>query len=451
MTPPRPTLPLAAWVPPASRVRHPVARRPLLGVEPLRAALVLLMVVTISRVHLHIAAIGQLRPALVLSAFAVLWAILDPRALDLRGLFRYRPAQLILGLAIMASLSAVFGIAPGRSVRYLFDEYATVLFFAFFLIAVIRSGRDLRLFVWAYVASAAILVWMSLWVFNLREVRSSGVERLASLYTYDANDLGCVLMIGLVLALLTFQSSGRWGKLFSAAVLVGSGAAIARTGSRGAFLGLIAVGLALLLALTHVSFAKRLGFVAIVVVAVVVAAPPGYWNQIETLRNPGEDYNWRAQEGRKQVWQRGMGYMLRYPFFGVGINNFPRAEGTISGKEWTQRRSQSVRWTAAHNSFVQVGAELGVPGLLLWSGLVIGGIVGPLRLRRRLPPGWARGDPDEAFLYQATLYLPIAVVGFAATAFFLSFAYMDPLYVLAALGTGLYAAIDRRLRGAGAG
>ncbi len=234
-------------------------------------------------------------------------------------------------------------------------------------------------------------------------------------------------------------------------MLVGIGAAIARTGSRGAFVGLIAVAVALFLAVTRVSLVKRLAFVTTIVVALAVAAPPGYWDQIDTIMSPKTDYNWQDENGRMQVWQRGIGYMLRYPLFGVGINNFPRAEGTISEKVDQWDSSRGVRWTAPHNSFVQAGAELGVPGLLLWSGLVGVGIAGPLRLRRRLPPHWVRGDAEQRFLCQATLYLPVAVIGFATTAMFLSFAYLDPIYVLGALVTGLYASVNRRLRREGGG
>src|SRR5256886_14550022 len=80
--------------------------------------------------------------------------------------------------------------------------------------------------------------------------------------------------------------------------------------------------------------------------------------------------------------------MLDYPAFGIGINNFERAEGTISDKARRSFAGDPIRWVAPHNSFVQVGAELGLPGLILWSSLIVGGIVGMSRLRRRLPPAW---------------------------------------------------------------
>ncbi len=436
--------PAAGWVAPAaSRPLPRTVRRPFLGTDLLRVSLILLMVVAISRVHQHFELIARLRPAFVLTACATLWAILDPRALDLRGLLRHWPAKVMLSLGIFTSVAAVFGISAGRSAQYL-PSYWKVLIFAFFVIAVLKTTRDLRLFVWAYVGSAAVLVWMALWVFNVRE--AGLVERLDKMYTYDSNDVGCVLVAGLPLVLLTFQTAARWGKLCSAAVLVGIGAAIARTGSRGAFVGLVAVALTLVLLLVRVPFLKRIGLVAPVVIALALGAPPGYWDQIDTLKHPKTDYNWRSEEGRLQVWTRGIGYMLRYPLSGVGINNFGRAEGTLSDKGKSYSFGRGVRWTAPHNSFVQAGAELGVPGLLLWSSLVVGGVAGPLRLRRRLPAAWLHGDAEERFLYQATLYLPVAMVGFAATAFFVSLAYMDPIYLLAAFVAGLYSSAERRLR-----
>src|SRR5204863_417492 len=83
------------------------------------------------------------------------------------------------------------------------------------------------------------------------------------------------------------------------------------------------------------------------------------------------DYNWQSQEGRREIWFRGLGYMLDHPLVGIGINNFERAEGTISDKARRSFAGDPIRWTAPHNSFVQVGAELGFPGLILWSSLII--------------------------------------------------------------------------------
>jgi O-antigen ligase len=209
---------------------------------------------------------------------------------------------------------------------------------------------------------------------------------------------------------------------------------------------LVATLVALLVLAKRVSIVSRLAVVVVVVTGLVVASPAGYWEQMESILHPTDDYNWNVPGGRKQVWLRGLGYMKAYPLFGVGIGNFPRAEGTISerARSWAPG-DPGIKWTAPHNSYVEAGAELGIPGLVLWTSLVLGGIVAMRRLRRRLPKSWASGTPDERLLFFATTYLPVSLVGFGVSAAFVSFAFLDPIYVLAALMTGTYVCVGRRL------
>ena len=421
-----------------------------LALDPYRAIVSVITILTISRTHSHFPAIARLRPVLVLFVLALMVAVSAPRLVTLKSPFRTWPPQVVAALGILACISAPFGISFGGAAKYIVTTYASVLLYAFLLFIGIRRARELYTFLWAFVVSMALLVWQSLAVFRLSTVPGTTVERLGQLYTYDSNDLGCVLIVGLVLTVLALLTAGKKGKVVGAALLVGIGVALARTGSRGAFVGLIGTGCALLLSLRQVSAVKRLGFVAVVVAGLVVAAPPGYWGNVGTVLHPTQDYNWDSPEGRREIWRRGIGYMVDYPVFGIGISNFQRAEGTISDKAKRRFAGTPVRWTAPHNSFIEVGAEMGIPGLILWSSLIIGGIVGMARLRRRLPPAWLHGDPEERFLYLATIGLPLALVGFAITAFFLSFAYLDLVYVLAAFVAGVYVAVGEKMRRAGA-
>lgn len=419
------------------------ALRPALAADPYRIALFALLVISLSRIHQHFGALQPLRPALLLAGFTFAAAFLNPSSLNLRDLLRTWPAKVMVALGVVACLSVPFALSLGRAAMFIVENYSKVLLLAFLLIAAIRGVRDFVLFIWAGVVSAGILVWMALFVFELANY--GNIARLGGLYTYDANDLGLVLLSMLPLALLTFQTSSRWGKLASALVVIGIGVALAKSGSRGAFVGLVATMAYLLLMLKSVPATKRIGFVVAVGLGVAVAAPTGYWEQMQTITNPTEDYNWSTTNGRVEVAKRGFSYMLRNPVFGVGIDNFPLAEATISEKAMRHIPGTGLRWTAAHNSYVQVGAELGIAGLILWSSLIFGGIVSVNRLRRRLPREWREGDAEERFLYLATIYLPVAFVGFAVPAVFVSFAYLDPIYYLAALVVGLFVSVERKL------
>ncbi len=301
-------------------------------------------------------------------------------------------------------------------------------------------------------AATALLVWLSLFVFGMSKAGPDGIMRISGGYKYDANDLCVVVLVGLALCLLTFQTSKVTGKLFSLLVLVGIGMTIAKSGSRGGFVGLAAEGLALLICLHTVPLVKRVAFIAVVIAGLFLSAPPGYWNQMSSILSPKKDYNWDSYGGRRKVAKRGIGYMMMYPVFGIGTNNFPMAEGTISERAKQFRPGDpGIRWMAPHNSYLEAGAEMGIPGGLLWAGLVLGGIVAMYRLSRRLPRSWLHGDTEERFLYQAAMYLPVGITGFAFSAFFVSFTYLDPVYILAALMVGVYLSVDRKLRESPAG
>jgi O-antigen ligase len=201
------------------------------------------------------------------------------------------------------------------------------------------------------------------------------------------------------------------------------------------------VGAAALILLNTVSLTRRIGMMIAVIVALAFGAAPGYWKQMRTVLQPKGDYNYSTLYGRKALAERGIGYMIKYPMFGLGMNNFARAECTISPHLETLNRNGPIRCRVPHNSYVEAGAELGVPGLFAWVSLVIGVIIGLLRLRGRLPRSWRRGTEAERFMYGATTFFPLAMVGFAVTAFFVTFAWLDPLYIIAAFTTGLYVAL----------
>jgi O-antigen ligase len=414
--------------------------------DPLRVLLFVLTIVTVSRVHQHYPLLMKLRPALLLVIAATGYAYLNPRYLTRANVLALWPMRLVAVLGVLACCSAVFGISLGRTASFILDTYVKVLAYAFLLAVSIRHVRDLFTFVWAYVISCGILAFFSLFVFGIARSSNSDFARLSNLYMYDANDIGVIMMVGLPLTLLLLVSmrGSRRGRGLLLLILLGISATIARSGSRGGFLGFIAVGAAALILVNSVSVTRRIGMMVAVVVALVFGAAPGYWKQMSTVLQPKDDYNYSTLYGRKALAERGIGYMTKYPLFGLGMNNFSRAECTISPQLDTLSRSGPIRCRAPHNSYVEAGAELGFPGLLTWFSLVVGVIVTLLRLRGRLPRSWRRGTEAERFLYGATTFFPVAMIGFAVTAFFVTFAWLDPLYIIAAFTTGLYVAISEQ-------
>jgi O-antigen ligase len=263
---------------------------------------------------------------------------------------------------------------------------------------------------------------------------------------YDSNDIGMLLLMGLPLGFLFLFNSGIIGRIISVTVILGVPATIALTGSRGALVGLAVVGPFLFIALARVNILMRLGSIAVIIAALNWAAPAGYWEQMETILNPSEDYNIAdTNYGRVALAKRGVGYMYDRPIFGVGINNFARAEGTISSIARTAMAGAQIQWIAPHNTYVQVGAEIGFFGLLAWLTLLASGTLGLLWLRRRIPKSWEHVNAERRFLRDACLFVPLSVLGFAATSFFLSHAYTAPFYFLLVFIAGTHMLVRREL------
>jgi O-antigen ligase len=233
---------------------------------------------------------------------------------------------------------------------------------------------------------------------------------------------------------LFFAHSGRrlMTRIFAAIALVLLTVAFVYSGSRGGFLAILAMGAFVVIRYTAIAVRWRVSAFVLVALVFLAVASGEYWRQMGTIGSDA-DYNQTEESGRLQIWSRGIGYMLDNPLLGVGANNFSVAEGTLSPLAQRQQFGVGVRWNAAHNTFVQIGAELGIPGLLIFVallGTVFAALRGSKRQRRRNPA--FRGRALE--LRQA---LMASLIGFVVGAFFLSLAYHEMLYTLIALAVGM--------------
>ncbi len=397
-----------------------------------------LVFITISRIHQFLP-IGALHPAMVLVFLAALYTLMNPSSLN-RSAMKSWSAKIMIALGLMACLSVPFGISIGGAGSFVLFEYSKVIILGLLVLLAMRDARDLAFLTWGYVVACGMLAVLA--------VLFIGISKHQGLAGYDANDVSLVVLVGLPLSLMMFQASTGTRKLISLAVVIGIAATLAMSRSRGGFVGLVVVGATLLVVLKRVPLWKRIAFVVVLGGGLVLTAPGNYWETMQTMLHPTQDYNWSSSYGRKEVYSRGLGYMASHPFTGLGAGNFGRAEGTLSNvvSKYNDTQRGQIKWSAAHNSFIQAGAEMGYPGLILFCILVFGGLWRTIRLRRRLPPSWAEGDAEERFLYYAALYLPVSFVAFASAGFFLSFAYRDPIYLLAAFVGGLYISVDARVR-----
>ncbi len=166
----------------------------------------------------------------------------------------------------------------------------------------------------------------------------------------NPNDLAICLNMLLPLAVvLGLMSSGIRRIIFLGGALV-MFAGIVCTYSRGGFLGLI---FSLGFMVWKLSHRKRVRTMALVIVSVAVLLPvlPGsYGKRIMTIFESDSDTTGSSHE-RKEILMDSISRTMERPIIGVGVGNFA---------------IHSLHGMVAHNSYVEIAAELGIFGLLAY-------------------------------------------------------------------------------------
>ena len=120
--------------------------------------------------------------------------------------------------------------------------------------------------------------------------------------------------------------------------------------------------------------------------------------------------------------------MDRVDFWGQA--NWVFKKNLLFGVGYGMFRDYISKARAAHNAFVLCYTELGVFGYVFWYGLLQVGVVGTYRARIAL----ARAEtPDQVYLKKFCGLSLAAMGGFAASSYFLSRAFVFPLFFLFAI------------------
>lgn len=247
---------------------------------------------------------------------------------------------------------------------------------------------------------------------------SDGRMRITVGETYDSNDLAMAVVMTIPFTVYWFWKRGGFTKLFAIACCGLAMVVVMRTGSRG---GMLALGIVMLY---QILFVKELGMLLRGVLAAGILVGAAAATQTTTfellvLALQGKDYNATASEGRLETWKRGVMYAVTHPLFGVGVNCFDTAEGVISHKK---------KWSAAHNSFIQIAAEAGIPTFIFWTLMLVSTFKELKRQRRVLGP-WKDLVEVKRLLMMGSM-LRCSMIAFMVSGFFLSMGYFVLLYLL---------------------
>jgi O-antigen ligase len=390
--------------------------------DPLLVCVAVYTLAAVGRAHQLFPVFQALHPAVLAGGLAILLFAFDRRPERRMAPLFIAPTRVLIAFCAWMVLSVPWALVVSNSFDLVVNNFLKTFVMFFVVAGAVRGPRDLERLLWVYFLSATMYAAVTITRFD---AGGAGGWRLGDLYYYDANDFATFALTAMPFGLYGLRT-GRTAlaRGCAAAGLLLLLLAFVRTGSRGGFVALMVMGGYLIVRFTAVRLQWRLAAAGAIVVVALGAASAEYWERMGTILSD-DDYNRTDESGRLQIWQRGLGYMLSFPVFGVGPNNFGTAEGTLSELAQRQQYGVGVRWNAPHNSFVQVAAELGIVGLALFLALFVTAFKA-LRIagaRRRTP----RGEP--ALLSQT---LAASLLGFAAGAFFLTLAYSEMLFMLLA-------------------
>jgi O-antigen ligase len=386
-------------------------------------------------------ALAVTRPAILVLGACIVAAVLRPHAAsDVRRLRSPVLAYLALLLAVAAA-GAPFSLDPGDSMNFVVLTLIPTALIAAFTTFGARTLEDIE---WLMLATLIGAVGYTLLMYFTKPLDEFG--RWMPLVHYNPNGLA-LLLVGLVPATFYFMRPGERPvrRRFAAAAFVLFTVMLARTTSRGGFLG-FGVVLAYLLATYRVLPRRLRMWGALGGVLLLAAGGPRYWERLRTMLEPSRDYNWSGAEytGRGELWRRGIGYVKRRPLVGLGANRFLTAERELSAV--ARRRMMAgrpVQALVAHNSYIHIAAELGLPGLVAFLALLVRTARTLISVRRYAGPETRLG----AFAH----VLLASLLGYAVCGFFQSAAYFAFFYLLLGLAaaTGALAVAERRPRARG--
>lgn len=225
----------------------------------------------------------------------------------------------------------------------------------------------------------------------------------------NPNDLATSLdlLIPLAVALaLTRKGLARAAYFFCAAILA---LGVILTFSRGGFLGMVAMAGLLLWKVGRRNKAMTALAVCTVVMVFLIAMPVGYSSRITSIFDTESDPTGSSQ-ARKELLERAASVAANHLIIGVGMGNY-----TI----------YSIHDQRAHNSFLEISAELGVAGLVAY--LVM--LFAPLRSLRRIErENLAENRRGRQEMYYLVAAVQASLVAYLVCSCFGSIQYLWFLY-----------------------
>jgi O-antigen ligase len=305
-------------------------------------------------------------------------------------------------------------------------ELAKLWLIVFVAANALRTRAQIRFFVIFFLACFALYPLRGA-LFNYHFAGYSlGGRALWNFIFSNPNYLAAItlLQLSMVVGLLVTERKKSWVWLTALAGVVLLPLVILMTQSRGGF---IALSVFALLMLAHRR--RRPGVLlatATLAVAVAMIAPSGVWTRVGGLSKVTNTTELQAADSvgsakqRYEVWKVAVKVIGDQPLVGVGVGAYPLAHALYAGDE---EFDGTVRGSFdTHSTPLNILAETGVPGLLLFLTLLLAPVWKAERIRRAC-------QTTLPHVSMQLLYLEFGLAAFVAAGIFASLAHLSFLYI----------------------
>ncbi|RLU05054.1 polymerase [Pseudomonas prosekii] len=250
-------------------------------------------------------------------------------------------------------------------------------------------GRELNLDLFARLATLSVTATCALAMFSSKyqdQGRAAGLLE-------DPNAFAMLIAFAVPLALLlVIRSPNLWHRLFWGACFVLLLGGMTKTESRS---GLVVLFLSLMIGVWHYRTEltrirpRHLGFamlgLVIVIPLAIYAMPAGYVERIQSLSILSAGAKSQDESlGRRASYIVVGGQMIsENPLLGTGPGTFPLHYATTGyAKAFSANRKIGDLYRRAHNTYLEIFSELGIPAGLLFVGMLALGVYNMIRARR---------------------------------------------------------------------
>lgn len=325
-----------------------------------------------------------------------------------------RESVVLLLYVIWVCVTTLFAVNPPGAMREL-DRFLKIQLFVFLTLWLMSDREKLNGFIWVMVLSIGYY-GVKGGIFTILTGGGSRVWGPEGSFVGGNNEIGLALLITVpLMRYLQLQAKNPWIERGLAVSMLLSAIAILGTQSRGAFLGIMAIGFFFWLKTRHKLGATLL--VGMVGVVVLTFMPDSWWTRMDTIKTYNED---ASAMGRINAWTvawRIAGDRIT----GGGANLFTPAI-------FQQYAPDPYDVHDVHSIYFEVLGEQGYPGLALWLSL---GIMTWLRCSAIIKHG--KNNPSHKWAVDLASMVQVSLIGYATAGAFLGLSYFDFYYDLIAV------------------